>query len=172
MAELNDQERAELVAYLDGELDPEAARALEARLGRDPRVRAEAEALTRTWDLLDYLPKPTPSAAFTHRTLERLSGSLPAQRPPSRRRPWPQWAAAAVWAAAVLMAAGAGWGVARWQSAGRADRARAALEEEAARHLHVIENQSLFANVDDLAFLRALDQPDLFGEDETDSETE
>jgi anti-sigma factor RsiW len=170
MAELNDQERADLVAYLDGELDSEAARALEARLSRDPRVRAEAEELRRSWDLLDYLPKPTPSDAFTHRTLERLSGSLQTQRAPAWRRPWPRWAILAGWAAVLLLAAGAGWGVARWQSAGRADRA--ALEEEVARHLPVIENQGLFANVDDLTFLRALDHPDLFGEDETDSETE
>jgi hypothetical protein len=46
------------------------------------------------------------------------------------------------------------------------------LEEEAARHLHAVESQALYANVDDLAFLRSLDHPDLFGDDDADSETE
>src|SRR5579875_3152629 len=69
----SEQERADLVAYLDGELSGEAARALEAKLSLDPAARAEAEALRRTWELLDFLPRPQPSPRFTHRTLERLS---------------------------------------------------------------------------------------------------
>jgi len=69
----SEQERADLVAYLDGELTGEAARALEAKLSLDPAARAEADALRRTWELLDFLPRPQPSLRFTHRTLERLS---------------------------------------------------------------------------------------------------
>ena len=72
---LNDEERDELVAYLDGELDEQAARDVEARLGRDPRAKAEAEALRRTWNLLDYLPRPEPSGDFTHRTKVVLNTS-------------------------------------------------------------------------------------------------
>src|SRR3954451_13737717 len=55
---LSEQERADLVAYLDGELTGEAARALEAKITLDPQARAEAETLKRTWELLDFLPKP------------------------------------------------------------------------------------------------------------------
>src|SRR5438093_12897658 len=69
---LTDEERAELVAYLDDEMAGEAKRAIEARLSRDPVWRAEAESLKRTWDLLDYLPKPEPKADFTQRTMSRI----------------------------------------------------------------------------------------------------
>ena len=41
---LSDEDRAELVAYLDGELDEKSTLELEARLSRDPQARAEATA--------------------------------------------------------------------------------------------------------------------------------
>ena len=63
---------AELVAYLDGELDPAAARRIETKLASDPQARAKATALKKTFDLLDYLPKPEPSATFTT-SLPKLS---------------------------------------------------------------------------------------------------
>ena len=76
---------AELVAYLDGELDAAAARRIEERLAADPAARAKAAALKKTFDLLDYLPKPEPSPTFTTRTLDKLpvlqSGSLPVPIP-------------------------------------------------------------------------------------------
>jgi hypothetical protein len=72
---------AELVAYLDGELDVDAAHRVEQRLAADPAARAKAAALKKTFDLLDFLPRPEPSATFTTRTLDKLpalgSGSLP-----------------------------------------------------------------------------------------------
>jgi hypothetical protein len=75
----------ELVAYLDGELDPAAARAVEDRLARDPAARDRAAELKKAFDLLDYLPKPEPSPTFTTRTLDKLpavkSGPSPAALP-------------------------------------------------------------------------------------------
>ena len=49
MSSLSEEDRANLVAYLDGELDDDAARALEAKLSLDPDARAEAETLRKTW---------------------------------------------------------------------------------------------------------------------------
>src|SRR5437016_255159 len=72
-APFTDADRAELVAYLDGELDRTGQQRVEARLGRDVRARAEAETLKRAWELLDYLPRPEPSPNFTERTLTRIS---------------------------------------------------------------------------------------------------
>src|SRR5258708_29854858 len=109
---LTEQERADLVAYLDGEMDENGARAMEARINSDPAIRAEAEALKRTWDLLDYLPSQDPSPSFTHRTLERVSGLQPrlAQAAaPAKRRPWRSVAPGLGWAAAVLLAARIGF---------------------------------------------------------------
>ena len=70
---LNDDEKADLVAYLDGELDEPATQAVEAKIAADPDARAELDALKQTWGMLDYLPKTNPSPNFTNRTLERLS---------------------------------------------------------------------------------------------------
>src|SRR5262249_5015809 len=101
---LDDEQREDLVAYLDGELDEEASRALEAKLSLDLAVRVEADQLRRTWELLDYLPRAEPSPSFTHRTLDRVSALRPAKPssvPGARRRPW---LVGLGWAAAVLLA--------------------------------------------------------------------
>jgi hypothetical protein len=74
---------AELVAYLDGELDPAAARKVEARLAKDPAARARAAELKKSFDMLDYLPRPEPSANFTSRTLEKLPAVKPAANTPT-----------------------------------------------------------------------------------------
>src|SRR5437660_12588662 len=106
MAQLSDEDRANLVAFLDGELDERTAHALETKLHTDPQARAEAEALRRTWGLLDYLPRPEPSPSFTNRTLERVSAMRPALQTLRMPRPaWRRWAVGLLWAAAVLVAA-------------------------------------------------------------------
>src|SRR5437870_1212816 len=110
MSSLNNEDRANLTAYLDGELDEETAQALEAKLSQDPDARAEVEELKQAWTMLDYLPRPTPSTSFTHRTIEKLAvekrpvdtGKMPAARHGA-------WAAPLGWAAAVLVAASLGW---------------------------------------------------------------
>jgi anti-sigma factor RsiW len=169
MANLNDEERADLVAYLDGELDEEAARALEARLANDPQARAEADTLRRTWELLDYLPRAEASTSFTHRTLEKLavqtlSRCVPR---PGRRLPW--WLLAAGWAAALLLAAGGGLTAANllWPRPAATPDDSAEVEAQLARHRRVIENRRLYEHVDDLDFLQALDRPDLFGDEDS-----
>jgi anti-sigma factor RsiW len=154
---LNEQDRADLVAYLDGELKGDAARALERKLTLDPAVRAEADALRRTWDLLDHLPRPEPSEDFTHRTLQRLA---PVRRTVKiARRGWRRWAMGAGWAASVAAALGAGY------LGGRAWSPREPGEQEMVRDLRVLENKRLYEAAEDLDFLRQLDHPDLFGDD-------
>src|SRR5262245_61243443 len=100
---LSDEDRATLVAYLDGELNEEEARHVEARISQDPAVRAEVESMKRTWDLLDYLPRVEPSPTFTHRTVSLVTAEHVATlKSRQRRRRWLQGAG---WAAAVLVAA-------------------------------------------------------------------
>jgi anti-sigma factor RsiW len=102
---LSDQERENLIAYLDGELTESEAQALEGKLNRDPKVRAEVDALRRTWDLLDYLPKPEPSVSFTNRTMDRVTTMLPPAHGWGRGR---RWLLGLSWAAALLLATLAG----------------------------------------------------------------
>src|SRR3954467_5059323 len=83
----NDEDHEELVAFLDGELDDEQAHSVESKITLDPTVRNEADTLKRTWDLLDYLPKPEPSPNFTNKTLDRISMRETAQAlKPARKR--------------------------------------------------------------------------------------
>src|SRR5689334_1695542 len=107
---LTEQEKADLVAYLDGELTGAAARAVEAKLALNPAARAEAESLKRTWDLLDYLPRPEPSPSFTERTLSRLAPVRLQDARKSAGRRW-LWKAllGAGWAAALVLAALGGY---------------------------------------------------------------
>ncbi|HTU93798.1 MAG TPA: hypothetical protein VMF69_27205 [Gemmataceae bacterium] len=141
---LNEQERADLIAYLDGELHGEAARALEAKLSLNPAARAEADVLRRTWGLLDFLPRPLPSLRFTHRTLERLS---PLRIDEQRR--WRRWRTSCLglgWAAALLAA---GW--VGYSSYNRLVPGERPLLQD----LHITEDPD---------FRRALEAPDLFGD--------
>jgi anti-sigma factor RsiW len=160
---LTDADRADLVAYLDGELDPAAQQRVEERLSLDPRTRAEADALKRTWDLLDHLPRPEPSPEFSTRTVDAVSALRPAApRPPS---PAPGWARHAGWAAALLAAAAVGYLV----PGAKAPRPTPSIELEDdplyAREPRVIEHLPLYLAADNLPYLIALDHPDLFGED-------
>lgn len=166
---LNDEDRANLSAYLDGELDEEATQELEAKLNLDPEARAEADALRQAWGMLDYLPKPAPSSDFTHRTLERLSleevsiaksasGSRVVRPVPRRGFPWLK---AFGWAAAVLVAAGLG--VAVGSLVGTAPTPDE--EDPLVKNRRVLENLHLYENVDDFDFLRQLAQPELFGDE-------
>jgi anti-sigma factor RsiW len=161
MAQLNDEERADLVAYLDGELDEESAQVLEARLSREPDLRAEADALKRTWELLDYLPRPEPSGGFTSRTLERLAVRETAIMRSGGRR-W-AWLAPVGWAAAMLVAMAGGLVAAHyfWPTRPASQQATAKVEPadfeaQMARNIGPIENQKLYAHIDDLDFARGL----------------
>jgi anti-sigma factor RsiW len=158
VANLSDEDRENLVAYFDGELDEESARTLEARLNLDPQTRAEADALQATWNLLDYLPRSDPSPSFTHRTLEKLA----LQTGPHAHSGSGRWLKFLGWAAAILVAAGLGFAAARWLWQ---PRTPADLDEQMVRHLRVIDKVHQYEQVDDLDFLRGLDQPDLFGEE-------
>src|SRR5581483_2340487 len=86
---LTDTDRAELVAYLDGELDADGQQRVEARLSGDALARAEADALKRAWDLLDHLPRAQPSSDFTERTVTLITAQRPAA-PASRERERPE----------------------------------------------------------------------------------
>jgi anti-sigma factor RsiW len=161
---LNEQERADLVAYLDGELEAETAQALEAKLARDPAARAEVEQLRRAWELLDFLPKPEPSASFTHRTLQRVGPAATAARRKRAPRQLPRWAFGLGWAASVLFALAGGYLALTLLLRG-GPRGNDTSDQDLVRDLRVIENKRMYELVDDFEFLKDLDHPDLFGED-------
>jgi anti-sigma factor RsiW len=156
-----DKERADLVAYLDGELQGDAARAIEQKLALNPAARAEADTMRRTWDLLDFLPKKEPSPNFTHRTLTRLGPAATASQPGRARRGrgWRRVLFGAGWAAAVALSALGGFaGFNRLAP-------REPGDADLVRDLNVIKNMRVFELVEDIDFVRELDTPELFGAD-------
>lgn len=70
---LTAEERQDLVAYLDGELEESAAARLETKLANSATARRELDSLKRTWEVLDFLPMPEATADFSHRTVELLT---------------------------------------------------------------------------------------------------
>lgn len=181
---------AELVAYLDGELDPSAARRVEAKLSGDPTLRARAASLKKTFDLLDFLPKPEPSPTFATRTLDKIpavraavaasqvmtaplpqqasasapvvlpSGSLPAARPTGGRA----WAVV-VLALGLFALAGGYFATA----VARPYFFPAPLTPDAdsvpLADLRVIERLPVYAVADDLDFVTKLADAEYFGDD-------
>ncbi len=173
---------AELIAYLDGELAAPDAQAVEAKLALDPVARSKATALKKTFDLLDFLPKPEPSVDFTTRTLTKLqpviSGqSLPAagvtpslsssaltiSHPALGATSRFGWLGGIVWLAAAIVAALGGY------------LAHLALQpyvdgpvrdtEMLLSDNHMIRSLPLYLGVDDLDYLKRLNEPDLFAPD-------
>src|SRR5690554_5298714 len=69
-----------LVAYLDGELEPEERRALEVQLGRSAVLRARLRSLQDGWEMLDELPMATPSPQLLESTL-RMAATEAASQP-------------------------------------------------------------------------------------------
>ncbi|MBY0229789.1 MAG: hypothetical protein K2W96_10955 [Gemmataceae bacterium] len=154
---LTEAEQADLVAYLDGELKGEAARAVEAKVSVDPAWRAEAAAHKQAWDMLDFLPRPEPTPSFTERTLSRLEpirrsdpGTMPPTDRPSRAWLW--------WSAGVVAAALGGW-LACWAALPTGPG-----ERELVRDLRLIENLRIYERIEDAGFLEELAHPDLFGD--------
>lgn len=151
----------DLVAYLDGELPPDDERTVEAHLAADADARARADELKRTYDLLDYLPRPAPSESFTTRTITAVMPLVPgaasgSQFVPARpRRRWPE---VAVWAAVAVAAVALGGFAHRLvvPPVGKRD------EPPTADDYKLMARLPLYAGVDDLDFLRALEKTDLF----------
>lgn len=161
MADMNEQEREDLIAFLDGELDEEKSRTVEARLTLDTAFRAEADAMKQAWGLLDYLPQPEAPIDFTNRTLEKLNLQQMRSSILAERKLRPGWLPGFAWAAAVLLAVLAGGGLAAvlWKPQANPEE----LHSNMVRYLGVIEKLHLYEHVDDFDFLQKLDQPDLFG---------
>jgi len=162
---LSDDEREELIAYLDGEADAKTAREVEAKLNRDPRVRAEADALRKSYDLLDYLPRPEPSPNFTQRTVTRIAAVPPGVLGVSRRS-WRRWALGLSWAAAIALVGVAGYAAAPlFQKPRTPPEAPADVDAQLARDLRVIEHLRQYHQANDIFFLHELDRPELFGDE-------
>ncbi len=149
---LTSEQRADLVAYLDGELEEDAARDIEQVLASSEVARHEVEMLDRTWDLLDILPRETASEEFTAKTLAtvqvRSVRSQPTWQPHVRRG-----LIALGWMTALAAAGLIGFATGhRWIP--RAD-------DPYVQSLPLLENLDAYRNADSLEFLNELDRRQL-----------
>jgi anti-sigma factor RsiW len=152
------EERQNLVAYLDGELEEDAARAVVAKLSQSAAYRRELEQLQRAWDLLDYLPRPQAAKTFTQQTVQKLQTVKMTTL--LRQRRW-RWAARLGWAAALLAA-----GIVTFLIVYH--RGPKHVSEPTADDLRVLEQRDFwpqYRRIESVDFLRELDHPDLFGEE-------
>jgi len=162
---LTSQQRENLVAYLDGELDEDATQEIERTLARSLEARHEVDMLTRTWELLDTLPKSKASDEFSERTLssikvEDLNQSEAGWFQPANwtRRTYPVF-----WCLGLIVAATAAFSVSRYGISNESEQ----LVEE----LHLIENYNIYSDITDVEFLQELQKSGLFDEDLKKNET-
>lgn len=154
---------ADLVAYLDGELDAEQTRAVEQRLSSDPAFRLQLRELQKAWDLLDQLPKAEVDDTFTQTTLAMVAVSASddvaqAQTRRGRMRRWLWWTGSAAAAAAFV----AGYFA-----------VSTVVSRENRRLLHdlpVIQHLDEYRYAGSVEFLRLLEHEGVFAEDEIPNE--
>jgi hypothetical protein len=69
---LTPDERADLVAYVDGELPESHARTISTKLTKSATARREVEMLQKTWEMLDHLPRPQVTEQFSEKTVSHI----------------------------------------------------------------------------------------------------
>jgi hypothetical protein len=147
---LTPHERANLVAYLDGELADAEARAIATKLAHSATARREVEALEKTWDLLEYLPKPKASEDFTARTLTEIERA-DIEGDQLHSKVWEttrQAVRGAVWALAGLLAFGIGYVLMQWAWPNPTERLT--------RDLPIAEHLDEYRDVGTFEFLKEL----------------
>ena len=117
LSRLTTEQRYELVAYLDGELDEAETARIEKLLADNAVARADVELLAATYELMGELPRPRATSEFTERTmatarLEEVKPDItqsPLYRGIQQSLPYFGWAAAMIVAGMVGFAATYHW---------------------------------------------------------------
>jgi anti-sigma factor RsiW len=156
---LSAAERDNLVAYLDGELAEAEARTLEAKLTQSVSARREVEALEKTWELLDFLPRPKASPELTARTLSQAAhvASPDEQLLGAAKRTARRVGRVVVCAAMILATLGLGYASTRWLWPNPTVRL--------ARRLSLAEFLDEYRTVGRFEFLKQLDESGVFDTD-------
>lgn len=153
---LSPEQRDNLVAYLDGELEENAAQDIEQVLARNPVARVDVEMLTRTWELLDELPRPAATQSFTEKTLSTIKGMD--SHEPITQKPWfskaRRGAIVAGWLLAIAAAGIFGFLV--------TNRMIPNESQTLVRELPLIEDVDIHSEIDNVEFLRQLNRSGLF----------
>jgi hypothetical protein len=160
---LSAEQRDNLVAYLDGELEDNETQHIDQVLAKSEVARHEVEALARTWELLDLLPKPEAPENFTERTLTTLKVSEVRKR--MADQPWfgyvRKGSIGAVWAAGLAVCAVLGFVItSRW-----VPNEQTKLLADLPLLLHL----DIYLEVRDLDFVKQLQRQGVFNVDDAET---
>ena len=151
-ARIAPDQRAELVAYLDGELDDAATQHMEQLLADSPDARHEVDMLSRTFSLLDTLPRASASADFSAKTLTTIK----------TERVRPRWSDQAWYRRARRGAVLACWIVGLWLAGMTgylaANRLKPDDDARLIEELPVVENLDAYSDVSTIEDIRALEE--------------
>jgi anti-sigma factor RsiW len=157
-----EEERENLTAYLDGELEEKLAAEIEHKLTRSEVARREVDILSRTWDMLSLLPRTNVAADFSQKT---MAIAKQAEGPAllDRSKQWlvhgRRAAFLAAWAAGICVAAAVGFRITnQWVP----DESRLLVEE-----LPIIENLDSYREIGDVEFLQQLRRTHVFDQEAT-----
>src|SRR5262245_21133326 len=109
---LSPEQRENLTAYLDGELDEAATHDIEQVLAVSEVARHEVDMLSRTWDMLEVLPTHKASQDFTRKTITSLRAAEakgPGLAGPTFYRNARRGAVLGLWAAIVAVCGTVGY---------------------------------------------------------------
>jgi anti-sigma factor RsiW len=158
---LSQEQRENLTAYLDGELEDSESQDIETALTRSSIARHEVDILGRTWDMLNILPRAKVSEEFTRKTLTQLRAidqkprSLDSYSWYQRTR---QGSIFAAWAAGLLIVASIGFvATRRWVPN---------ETEELMTLLPILERLDEYQAVESIEFLKELKKSSVFAVEE------
>ena len=146
-----------LTAYLDGELDTDAAREMEDLIAENSDVRRRVQELDRAWDMLESLQPVGVDEEFTRTTVELVQLENDGASPPRRSGRFRSILAYLSIAAVCFVA---GFGAISWITTLRDNRLL--------RDLPVVERLDAYLQVESIDFLRELRDERLFAEEEPD----
>ncbi|MBL8849547.1 MAG: hypothetical protein JNG89_07680 [Planctomycetaceae bacterium] len=145
-------QRANLTAYLDGELDETETAEIETVLSRSSVARNDVEVLARTYDLLDQLPRYQVTTAFTDRTIATVR--LETTRPDISQTLWYRTAQKSrlplLWGLMLMAASAVGYVAAQTLYPNDADML--------ARDFEVVRNLDRYQEVGSSEFLQELNR--------------
>lgn len=111
LSRLTAEDRENLSAYLDGELDEVGTQRIESLLVQSSVARNDVETLSKTYDLLEELPRPSAPKDFLERTL--ATAKMEQLKTPLSEQPWYQTVQKSLilcgWTAAMVLASVAGY---------------------------------------------------------------
>jgi anti-sigma factor RsiW len=152
----------QIVAYLDGELDPTTATQVERRMAEDPRYNARLIQLEKAWNLLDSLGTSDSDESFTHSTMAMVAlkaqEDVAAESQSANRQQTLRWIGLA---AVALVAAGFTFYF--------VDQILNRENRELVRDLPVIERLDEYRNIDSVEFLERLQKEGLFAAEVNDA---